>query len=99
MPIPTVKLSAIFLRVAICRFQTIGIGKTMMIKSMTTLMILVERTDATIEAQCPGRVGFHVFSKGLQVKKVERKTPTPKASTNAITLDVILQKIASDGTA
>ena len=85
-PRPKVNVKATFLHLAICRFHTIGIGKTIMHKSTMTLTKLAETTPWRSGAHVPGSIGFRVLARGRQLRKTERMTPTAKDDTKTMIL-------------
>ena len=77
-PNPNVIVSAIFFRAAIWSCQTIGIGKTMIIRSTTRLITLVATRAFMADPQTPGRRGSQFLANGRQIRKAMRVLPIPK---------------------
>ena len=86
-------VSSIFLRVAICSPQIIGIGRRIIIKSVAMLKLLRAIREAKGLSQTPGWRGFHVLESGRQVKISLTNTATPKVDTKTMTAYAILRKI------
>lgn len=91
-PRAKITVSSIFLRVAICIPQTIGIGKTRMIKSTAILQLLIAIRYGKVFTQTPGSRGCHILESGRQDKRTMRINDTPKADTRTITAYAILRK-------
>ena len=91
-PRPNTIVSANFLRAAICRRQTMGIGKMMMTTSMLRLMIQVARKMFVLDPQIPGRRRFQFLAKGRHLRKARRMFPIPKDTVKAIITYVAQRK-------
>ena len=78
-------VSSIFLRVAICSVQIVGIGRRMMIKSVAMLILLTVIRDCWVFSQTPGFRGFQVFESGRQVKTSLMITAMPNVDTKPMT--------------
>ena len=86
-------VSSIFLRVAICSLQTIGIGRRMMIKSVAMLKLLRAIRDCMVFLQTPGCRGSQAFESGRQVKTSLMITATPKTDTKPMTAYANLRNV------
>ena len=86
-------VSSIFLRVAICSLQTIGIGRRRMIKSAAMLQLLRAIRDCKLFSQTPGRRGSQSFESGRQAKTILMISATPNADTKPITAYVNLRNV------
>ena len=86
IPRANTTVRAVFLCWDICRCHTIGIGRIMMVKSITTLMMPSTRKDVLLDPQVPGRRGSQILAKGRQIRKAWRMRPIPNERTKAITV-------------
>ena len=93
MPSAKMIVSSIFLRVAICSLQIIGIGSRMMNKSPTMLRVVRAIRDCKVCSQTPGCRGFQAFESGRQVKTSLMITEIPYPDTKAMTANANLRKV------